>query len=73
LKPIDYDDTDTEDNAWKQLCATLTTQEEIEAAAMRIIDDPDDPAWWGCFLWMAEVAFGKPRSRTKRKIKWRVD
>lgn len=61
---LDADEDDVEDDdPWKQLCATLTTREQIEDAAKRIINDPDNPAWWGCFIWMAEVAFGKPEVR----------
>ena len=57
------DDNAALGNPWKQLCATLTTRKQIEDAAMRIIRDPDHPAWFGCWIWMAKVAFGKPRPR----------
>lgn len=63
---LDDEDDAVLSNPWLDLCATLTTRQQIEDAAKRIIEDPDDPAWWGCFIWMAEVAFGKPRSRTVR-------
>lgn len=63
---LDDEDEHALTNPWLDLCATLTTRKQIEDAAKRIINDPDDPAWWGCFIWMSEVAFGKPRSRRVR-------